>query len=253
MGEKKKSKNKGVYTALMLVCVVIFLFALYNVVTILMDYKEVEDYYNITIEEYVETDDNGVINHIDLAKLVAKNQDVKGWIYLDGTEISYPLLQGPDNEFYLSRTYEKEWLFAGSIYIDAINKSDLTDAHTIIYGHNMHNGSMFGQLDKYSKESYRNEHPYIYIMRLDGKWDKYEIFSAYIADIDDGTFSYFTTTGDSYDRYLELTKTKNYYSTTTYPQNGERILTLSTCTEDSDDFKRFVVHSKFVGTVGSIK
>ncbi len=252
MGAKKK-KNKSIYTVLMLLCVVVFLYALYNVVTIMMDYKEVESYYQITVDEYVETDDSGVISHIDLAKLVAKNEDIKGWIHLEGTEISYPLLQGPNNDYYLNRTYEEEWLFAGSIFLDYKNKSDFSDAHTVIYGHNMHNGSMFGQLDKYTKEEYRNEHPYVYIMRLDGKWDKYEIFSAYIADVDDGTFKHFTTTGVDYDNYISLAKSKNYYVNTTMPQKGEKLLTLSTCTEDSNDYKRFVVHTKFVETVDKIK
>ena len=218
----------------------------------MMDYKEVESFYQITIDEYVEVDDSGAVSYIDLAKLVAKNEDVKGWIYIDGTEISYPLLQGYDNNYYLSRTYEKEWLFAGSIFMDSKNSADFSDAHTIIYGHNMHNGTMFGQLDQFTKEEYRDAHPYVYIMRLDGKWDKYEIFSAYIADVEDGTFNHFKTTGADYNNYLNLSKQKNYYSNTNFPQNGERILTLSTCTEDSNDYKRFVVQTKFVETVDEI-
>lgn len=253
MEGKKKSKKKGIYTILMLLCTIVFMFALYNVINIVMDYKEVESYYQITIDEYVEVDESGVVSYIDLAKLVAKNEDIKGWLHIEGTEISYPLLQGYNNDYYLSRTYEEEWLFAGSIFMDYKNKSDFSDAHTVIYGHNMHNGSMFGQLDKFSKEDYRNEHPYVYIMRLDGKWDKYEIFSAYIANVDDGTFNYFTTTGTDYDNYISLAKSKNYYANTTMPQNGERILTLSTCTEDSDDYKRFVVQTKFVETVDKIQ
>ncbi len=248
---KKKKKGGMFYTVLMLLCAVVFLFALYKVVDIILDYKAIDDYYDAAVEEYVETDDDGRIKYIDLAKLVAKNKDVKGWIYIEDTDINYPILQGTDNDFYLYRNYDKEWIGAGSIFIDAANAGDYSDSHTIIYGHNMHNGSMFGKMDKFMEQEYRDEHPYVYIMRLDGKWDKYEIYSAYIAGVDDGTFKVFTNDDEAYKEYVELTMNKNLYTGMKAP-TGERVLTLSTCTEDSDDFKRFVLQTKLVDTVEKI-
>lgn len=250
---KNKNKNKSVYTVLMLVCIVVFLFALYKVVSILMDYKEIDDYYKNANESFVIEDEDGSISYVDLAKLIAQNSDVKGWIYIKGTDISYPVLQGKDNQYYLFRTYKKEYLGAGSIFLEALNNGDFSDIHTIVYGHNMHNGAMFGTLDKFFKEEYRDEHPYVYILLPDGKWYKYEIFAAYTADVDDGTFAVFASGETNYNEYLSLIKSKNIYKNTQVPENGEQILTLSTCTEDSDDYKRNVLQAKLVGTVDDIK
>ena len=104
---KKPKKNKGVYTVLMLICIAVFLFALYKVVGILMDYKEIDDYYNNANDDFVVRSDDGSISYVDLPALIEKNGDVKGWIYIKDTDISYPVLQGRDNQYYLFRTYEK--------------------------------------------------------------------------------------------------------------------------------------------------
>ena len=252
MEEKKKSKRGTVYTILMVICVIVFLFALYKVVSIILDYKEIDNYYEKAEEEYVvETEDDNL--QIDLESLRVVNDDVIGWIYIKDTGISYPVLQGPHNEYYLFRDYEKNYLVAGSIFMDAASRADFTDDHTIIYGHNMYNGSMFGGLDKYKNESYRQEHPYIYIMLPDGRWNKYEIYSYYTADVDDGTFTLFTGDEDAYNRYVTLTMEKSMYGDTQGPEAGQKILTLSTCTEDSDDYRRNVVQAKLVGTVEEVE
>lgn len=253
MEEQKRPKKKPIYTVLMLICVVVFLFALYNVVDILMEYKEIENYYKLTIDEYVEIDKDGTINNVDLAKLVAKNSDVKGWIYIDGTDINYPLLQGYDNDYYLYLNYSEEYSDGGSIYIDSANKADLSDDHTIIYGHNMKNDTMFGTLNDFKTEAHKDAHPYVYILTPSGKWNKYEIFAYYRADIGDGTLSMFSNDAAQMASYVNLVSSKNYYSNTNLPTNGEKIITLSTCTEDLDDNCRNVLQAKLVGTVDKIE
>jgi UDP-N-acetylmuramoyl-L-alanyl-D-glutamate--2,6-diaminopimelate ligase len=75
----------------------------------MLEYKEIEDFYDDTIKEYVEVDDEGVVTHVDLPKLIAKNSDVKGWMYIEGTAINYPLLQGPDNDYYLYVNYDDKY------------------------------------------------------------------------------------------------------------------------------------------------
>lgn len=256
MEERKSKKNKKqIYTVLMLICAVVFFFALYKVVTILMDYKAIDDYYDKTNEDFVTTEelDSGQKINVDLQKLIDINDDVCGWIYMEDTVVSYPILQGPSNDFYLFRDYEKNYLVAGSIFLESTSARDFSDSHTIVYGHNMRNGSMFGSLDKFMDGQYRDEHPYIHILTADGQWHRYEIFSSYIADIDDGTFTIFNDNQQEYDKYLALCAQKNLYSNTTPPADGERILTLSTCTEDSDDYKRYVLQAKYIGEVNTIE
>ena len=242
----KKKNKKGIYTVLMLVCAIVFFFALYKVVDILMDYKEIDDFYDETAQSYVKESIDGSVSDILLDGLIAENGDIKGWIYIQDTDISYPVLQGPDNYYYLYRAYNKQYLGAGSIFLEALNSPDFTDEHTVIFGHNMYNGSMFGPLDKFFDEDYRDEHPNVFIKLPDGSWNRYEIFAVYTADIDDGTFTVFAENQEEYDKYLALIESKNVYERTTPPANGERILTLSTCTEDSDDYKRNVIQAKLV-------
>jgi sortase B len=220
-------------------------------VRIVLDYKAIDDFYDETVAEFVETDNDGIISRVDLNKLIEANGDVKGWIYIENTDISYPILQGEDNQYYLYRTYAKEYLGAGSIFLDYASNADFTDKHTIVYGHNMHNGSMFGTLDKFMKSDYMEEHKYVYVMLPSGVWNKYEIFGTYIADLDDGTFTIFSGGDENYAEYINLVNSKNMYSGTLEPA-GENILTLSTCTEDSNDYKRYVIQAALVGTVDKI-
>lgn len=253
MDEKKRPKKKTIYTVLMLICIIVFLFALYNVVEIMNKYREIDRYYEITLEEYVEVDETGTISNVDLAKLVAKNSDVKGWIYIDGTDINYPLLQGSNNDYYLYLNYDEEYSDGGSIYIDSSNRGDMTEDHTIIYGHNMKNDTMFGTLNDFKTEAHKDAHPYVYILTLDGKWNKYEIFAYYRADISDGTFNKFDADPQKMAEYVNIVSSKNYYSNSNLPTNGEKIITLSTCTEDLDDNCRNVLQAKLVDVVDKIK
>ena len=253
MEGKKSSKKKTIYTVLMLICIVIFLFALYNIVDIMLEYKEIEDFYDDTIKEYVEVDDEGVITHVDLPKLIAKNSDVKGWMYIEGTAINYPVLQGPDNDYYLYVNYDDKYSEAGSIFVDSYCNGDMSDDHTIIYGHNMKNDTMFGTLNDFKSQAYRDAHPYVYILMPNGKWNKYEIFAYYRADVSDGTFDIFTGDAAYMSSYVNLVSKKNTLSNDNLPVNGEKIITLSTCTEDLDDNCRNVLQAKLVGVVDKIQ
>lgn len=253
MEGNKKTKKKTLYTILMLICIGVFIFALYNVVNILLEYKEIEDFYDDTIDEYVELDDKGVVTYVDLPKLISKNTDVKGWIYIEGTTINYPLLQGPNNDYYLYINYDGNYSEAGSIYIDSYCSEDLSDDHTIIYGHNMKNDTMFGTLNDFKNQSHRDAHPYVYILTPNGMWNKYEIFAYYRANINDGTFDLFTGNVNKMNNYIDLVSAKNYLSNNLLPANGEKLITLSTCTEDLADDSRNVLQAKLVGVVDKIQ
>ena len=237
----------------MLICIGVFIFALYNVVNILLEYKEIEDFYDDTIDEYVELDDKGVVTYVDLPKLISKNTDVKGWIYIEGTTINYPLLQGPNNDYYLYINYDGNYSEAGSIYIDSYCSGDLSDDHTIIYGHNMKNDTMFGTLNDFKNQAHRDAHPYVYILTPNGMWNKYEIFAYYRANINDGTFDLFTGNVNKMNNYIDLVSAKNYLSNNLLPANGEKLITLSTCTEDLADDSRNVLQANLVGVVDKIQ
>ena len=86
---------------------------------------------------------------VDWANLKAINEDIIGWIQIEGTEISYPIVKGIDNSYYLNHTVQKTYNIAGSIFLDYRNERDFSDSKNIIYGHNMKDGSMFHVLRNY--------------------------------------------------------------------------------------------------------
>ena len=86
----------------------------------------------------------------DLPALQAVNEDVVGWIQIPDTVISYPLMHGENNDLYLDHTWDLKTNAVGAIFMDYRNSGDLSDFNTIIYGHNMLNGSMFAGLSHFA-------------------------------------------------------------------------------------------------------
>jgi sortase B len=122
---------------------------------------------------------------VDFEGLSEMNPDIVGWIELPAAGISYPVVQTSDNEYYLHHSLEKEYLFSGCIFLDASNTPDFTDDNSIIYGHNMRDGSMFAGLHRYCEQETCEECPYFWIY-TPGSDDLYRIFSVHSA-MDGGT------------------------------------------------------------------
>ena len=237
MREKQKHSNRQILRIIgIAVCIAVFLFALYNIITIFLNYREIDRTYDEAVRDYTQIPSQeerlNSIPDVDFEKLISQNDDIIGWIFIEGTDVSYPVLCGRDNQQYLFQSYEKKYLTAGSIYIDYRCSRDFTDSRMVVYGHNMHNGSMFGKLDKFTKESYMKEHPYVYILLPDGEALKYEVKKAYKAHIE----------GEVYK--LPSAEAKN---------PDDRKLYLSTCTEDSSDTQRFVVECELVEVIQNQK
>ena len=234
MKELKKHRGRHFLRIIgIAVCLVVFLFSLFNMISIIQNYREIDRTYDEAAGQFTgipsQTSDETGVPEVDFDALLQVNSDVIGWIYLEDTDISYPLLCGRDNQQYLFQSYEKKYLTAGSIFIDYRCSRDFTDSRTVVYGHNMHNGSMFGKLDKFTKESYMEKHPYVYILLPTGETLKYEVKKAYKADIEGEVYK--LPSGEAKD-----------------PK--DRRLYLSTCTEDSSDTQRFVVECEIVEFLG---
>ena len=104
---------------------------------------------------------------IDFKKLKSQNQDIAGWIYIRGTTIDYPIVQGKDNEEYLHQDFNKKKSSSGTIFLDNNCKKDFTSDNNIIYGHHMKNGTMFAQLLKFREKSFLKKHNEIMIFTPD--------------------------------------------------------------------------------------
>ena len=173
---------------------------------------------------------------VDFAGLKEQNEDIVGWIYFEDEEsISYPLLYSGD-DYYLRRNYLKEEETAGSIYIDGNNSPDLDDAHTLIYGHNMRNLSMFGNLKFYkTEEDYFENHRYFQLITETGAY-RYEIF-AYkdVGTLTGGIYTTWKYVDDDFKKFIEDSICQGSYVDADIDVDDEtHIVTLSTCSYDSD-------------------
>ncbi len=177
------------------------------------------------------------------AQLQAINSDIVGWISIEGTVIDYPVMHSGDNSYYLYRTYQGTHNGAGSIFMEGTNWSDFSDAHTVLYGHNMKNGSMFAGLHKYRNEAYFQEHPVILVETAAGpQW--YEIFSCHLVHAEDEMYSVNHVHGKTFDALVKKMKAASDYETGVEVSGEDDILTLSTCKGGGD--MRYVVHAKLV-------
>ena len=181
----------------------------------------------------------------DLDALREVNPAVLGWICIPDTPISYPLLAVADNQEYLRRAWDGTKSNAGCIFLECKNQQNLNDFNTIIYGHYMKNGSMFGSLHEYKYQDYLEAHPAVYIV-TDDCVRRYEIFASYEADVVSDTYRlYFEDDArreDCLAQYLE----QSVVDSGLLPTARDSVLTLSTCT-GSGYQTRWVVQAVLTG------
>lgn len=182
------------------------------------------------------------LENLDLEALREVNPDVVGWILIPDTVVNYPLMQGTDNDYYLKRTWDKKRNDVGSIFLEHQSSADLTDFNTIVYGHNMINGSMFASLREYGEQDYWEEHPYVYIRSDQGVY-RYEIFSSYLAKVESNTYGLEFPSEGSRIRFLDNAIQDSAIQTGLEPEPTDRILTLSTCS-GAGYTTRWVVHAR---------
>ena len=241
--EKKKTAGDVVLTVVLIAAICVFCYAGYNLFHIYTEYKKGTDEYNsITQMAVTERDPDGEAAgpeagselkapmDIDFASLKSVNNDVVGWIYVEAVpDINYPIVHGKDNETYLHRTYEKNYNFAGTIFVDYENKGDFSDCNTIVYGHNMKNGSMFACLNKFKKEEYYKEYKDVWLMTP--YWErKYQIVSAHPAKDGSDTYSIVYPDETTYETHLASEVNQTVYDTGNGYNLEMPMITLSTCT-----------------------
>ena len=179
---------------------------------------------------------------IDFEGLQAVNPDVIGWIEIPCLSISYPVVQGTDNAYYLHHLFTGEYNSSGSIFVDYHNQPDFTDQNTIIYGHNMKNGSMFGTLSRYQDEALWEASPYFYLY-VPGKVLKYQIFSCYAGYVRSQAYTYSFPEESDFEIFLGQIRSYAGYDTSVEVGKTDRVVTLSTCVSSRRDY-RYIVHGK---------
>ena len=170
---------------------------------------------------------------VDFDALKEQNPDVYAWISIPGTNVDYPILQNPDDDsYYLTHTIDHEKATAGAIYTESYNSKDFTDPNTVIYGHNMKNGSMFRTLHNYEDRSFFDENREVYIYLPDAILE-YRIFAAYVYDNRHLLLNFDFEDEYVYQEYLDdifsIRDMNSYIDTSMEVGTDDRIITLSTC------------------------
>lgn len=181
---------------------------------------------------------------LDWDALAQVNEDIYAWLYIPDTKIDFPVLQSEKElDYYLHRNLDLSKGYPACIYSQYLNQKDFTDPNTILYGHNMRNGTMFADLHKYEDASFFAEHPYIYIYTPERMY-VYEIYASAVVTNDHLLYAYDFEKEKDYDRFITtISNVRDMIShtkedmTVTYRQ---KLLTLSTCVYKKPDYRYIV-------------
>lgn len=234
-----KNLKSKLWIILTVILTIIFLFAVCN---IYIEYKE----YSTAQTSYSELSKKVHSSPIDFEALKDINPDIVGWLVVEGTGIDYPIVQGKDNEVYLNTTFEGFENKVGSIFMDVRNEGNFSDLNTVIYGHQMKDGSMFEPLVGYKEQSFYEAHPTFTIYTPESN-DTYEVFSALITASDSSVYRIIFQDDEDYRHYLEESISQSLITTGVQVDDKDKIVTLSTCDYTYDE-ARMVVQGRLVKT-----
>lgn len=251
---KKKSWDKSTLL-LFFAGIILIAVALGMLIPSLLDYKKSNDTYQELNDEFVQvvadTEESAGQEEenpgwwyddvdIGLKELKNVNPDIVGWIRFDNiTQLSYPVLYSGDDEKYLRTDIYGDSTNAGCIFMEGMNNPDFNDYHTILYGHNMKNSSMFGTLKKYKTTDFYEENQYFTIYTENMAY-RYQIFSYRDVPETDEVYSVGFMPDETFQNFINEMVKKSYYDTGVKVTKEDRVMTLSTCSTTGN---RFVVHA----------
>lgn len=264
--KKTKGKSKGfsnlIKNLILLAAIAAFIFSGYELYTYFFGEAETDKLNSELSTQYSalkdkfsnsETNEDGVLKKLE--ELYNQNEDLVGWIDIEGTDISYPVLQAEDNEFYLNHNFYKEESKAGSIFADCrgeITKTEQPDNY-VLYGHDMKSGESFRPLINYKKIDFFKEHQ---IVEFDTLYEeaKWKVFGCFLTGgnslQDDGNyFNYYSIQyfngEDDFNQFYDEVMKRTYFNTDVDVKYGDPLLVLSTCSTEYWD-SRFVIVARKV-------
>ena len=271
---KKESKRKVIYFLIYTILAILITLSIIYIINIFLDKKQAiqesklldkieinENQVNETITEEIvneSTQENieETINQkneriLKVQKLQEENPDIVGWLEIEGTSINYPVLQGNDNEYYMTHNYKKQKSKNGSIFLTKDYDWSIPSSNLLIYGHNLSNGTMFQELLKYEKEDFYKKHPIIRFT-TNNEDAEYEIISAFKSRVyyksEKNVFRYYyfvnAKTEAEYNEFVQNAKKASLYNIDKTAQYGEQLITLSTCSYHVEDGRFAVVGRK---------
>lgn len=256
---KAKHSKKIKYKIKKIIIFVLCIFIICNIFYMIRQMyitKEIKSNYRGLLES-ININENEISNTVTermlkIRKLAQYNSDVIGWIEINDTNISYPVLHTDNNEYYLNHNYKKEISESGSIFLDKNYNEVIPSSNILIYGHRNKTGLMFEDLIKYKDKDFFEKHKYIkYTTSKDDSI--YEIFSVFNSRVfyknEKNVFRYYyfvnaSNENEFYD-YVRQAKEASIYKDNVEVSYGEQLLTLSTC-DYNEKNGRFVIVAKKV-------
>lgn len=218
-----------------MVLVGVILICVYKVLDKNVKYKKADEVYEFIRNEKED---------IEQGSFQIENEDYRGWININNTNIDYPILQGHDNIYYLDKDINGEYLISGSIFMNYANHG-FEDKITVLFGHNMKNGTMFTDLNKYKQRDFFYGNNNIGIETTNGDYLEYEVFSVYVADAKENYIKTNFINDSEHKEFLKKIQDKSLYQSDIEIDEYNKIITLSTCSYEFND-ARLVVHGRLL-------
>ena len=241
--------KKRIISVFMILCIIGIIYSLYNIYIWKKNVDKNNEIKEITkkhVKEEKKNEKEEIKEYkIDFDALKKSNSDTVGYIKVNNTNIDYVVVQAKDNNYYLNHNFNKEKNRAGWIFLDYRNKLDGSDKNTIIYGHNMKDGSMFETLSSVlQKWWYEDSNNYIVTFTTEEKTFMYQVFSTYDIKNEDYYIKTKFNSDNDYEKFLKTIKSRSNYDYGIEVTKDDTILTLSSCLGAGE--KRVVLHAKKV-------
>ena len=239
--------NEIIRKVLLTICISVFLFAGYKVVTYYYGTLQTKQLNTDLIDSIKNEEGRKLSFSQKYEELLKRNNDMVAWIKIEDTQLNYPVMLTPnDEEYYLRKNFDKKYEFRGTLFLNGNANLKERDDNIVIYGHNMDDGTMFGALRKYYDEDYYLNHKYIQFETL-YETSTYEIAYVFrtVDELDHKLYInyyhfYNASNEDEFCAQMMKYERASYYSTGITPKYGDKLITLSTC-EYTEDNGRFVI------------
>lgn len=265
---KKIKKLTKIFTSILIFLIsILLIFSVYKIINWFKDNKNTNDIENdlsnIEITEVIDNENTEIVNEpedefdpywdyikiplmsVDFNELEEKNKNTVGWIFVNNTNINYPVLQGKNNSYYLNVSFDEEYSDAGWIFMDYRNNKNLEDRNTVIYGHSRKNMSLFGTLRNVVKNSWYTDNDN-YIVKYSNKNENtlWQVFSTYTIEAEDYYIKTNFNSDSEYETWINDMKKRSVFDYKTSVSKNDKTLTLSSCY--TSDGIRVVLHAKLI-------
>ncbi len=172
---------------------------------------------------------------VDFTSLAAENPEVCAWVRLDDTVIDFPVVHTTDNSYYLNHLFSEAKNKLGTPFVDAGNSGDFSDRHTVIYGHALKSGAMFGSLWEYENPNYFMRHPNIQLFRSDGQQLTLAVFACSRVEATRGAVPISFPTEASFLSFVDDLQQASAFSSSVKITSGDRLVSFCVALPDGGE------------------